>query len=140
MTAYSAGSYPPAIPELSHLFHVSEISLTLGLTTWCVGFAIAPMILAPFSELNGRRPVIVLSGILFAVCQLCCGLTRGFAGMLVSRFFVGVGAATYGAVLGGVIADVYVLEERNTPMAFFSGSVLFGTGTGPMLSGILAEV
>jgi hypothetical protein len=140
MTAYSAGSYAPAIPQMSRLWHVGDVALSVGLTTWCAGFAVAPMVLAPFSELNGRRPVVVLSGILFAVCQLCCGVTRSYAGMLVARLFVGIGAATFGAVIGGVLADVYVKEERNTPMALFSGSVLAGTGLGPMVSGIMAEV
>ncbi len=140
MTAYSAGAYSPAIPQMTRLWHVSDVALSVGLTTWCVGFAFAPMVLAPFSELNGQRPVFVLSGILFAVCQLCCGVTRSYAGMLVARFFVGVGAATFGAVVGGVLADTFVAEERNTAMAVFSGSVLVGTGTGPMVSGIIAEV
>jgi MFS family permease len=60
-----------------------------------LGFAIAPMILAPLSEINGRRPVFIASGILFVICQLCTGITRSYAGMLVVRFFVGVGGSTF---------------------------------------------
>lgn len=139
-TAYSAGSYSPAFTQLSKAWHVGETALSIGLTTYCVGFAIAPMVLAPFSELNGRRPVFVISGLLFTVCQLCCAVTRSFAGMLVARFFVGMGASMFGAGVGGVLADILVAEERNTAMALFSGSVLFGSGFGPMVSGSIAEV
>jgi MFS family permease len=53
------------------------------------------MILAPLSEINGRRPVFIASGILFVICQLCTGLTHSYAGMLVVRFFVGVGGSTF---------------------------------------------
>lgn len=37
------------------------------------------------------------------------------------------------------MSDIYVTEDRNTPMAFFSGSALFGTGLGPLCSGFIAQ-
>ena len=63
------------------------------------------MVLAPFSEINGRRPVFIVSGILFVVCQLCTALTQSYAGMLVVRFFVGVG--------GFVLATINVFSFSN---------------------------
>lgn len=78
--------------------------------------------------------------------------------MLLSRFFLGVGGckflwilleyscrtnnlllATYSSIIGGVLSDVYVTEERNTPMALFSGAVLFGTGLGPLISSFMVH-
>jgi multidrug resistance protein len=97
------------------------------------------MILAPFSEINGRRPVFIASGILFVICQLCTGLTKSYAGMLVVRFFTGVGGSTFSTMVGGVVADIYHAENRNTPMALFSGSALFGTGWGPLVCGFIAQ-
>jgi MFS family permease len=97
------------------------------------------MILAPFSELNGRKPVFTGSGIFFIVALLGCALTDSFAGMLVARFFVGVGASTFATMVGGVISDIYHSEVRNTPMALYSGAALAGTGLGPMVSGFIAE-
>lgn len=104
-----------------------------------LGFAVAPMVLAPFSEINGRRPVFLASGILFVVCQLCTGFTHSYAGMLVVRFLVGVGGSTFSTMVGGVVSDIYHADNRNTPMALFSGSALFGTGWGPLVSGFVAQ-
>ena len=42
-------------------------------------------------------------------------------------------------MIGGVISDIYVAEDRNTPMAIYSSGALFGTGFGPMISGIIAH-
>lgn len=121
------------------------------------GFATAPMVLAPFSELNGRKPVFVATGILFVICQLCCAVTRSYPGMLVARFFAGVGSSTFSTMVGGVVSDTYHASgtlsnfsdhsqpstndcaERNTPMALFSGAALFGTGLGPLCSGFIAQ-
>lgn len=47
--------------------------------------------------------------------------------------------ATFSSIIGGVLSDVYVTEERNTPMALFSGAVLFGTGFGPMVSSFIVH-
>jgi multidrug resistance protein len=138
-SAYSAGAYFLPSAALENKWGLSTVTFNTGVTTWAAGFALSPMILAPFSELNGRKPVFTGSGILFIVALLGCALTDSFAGMLVARFFVGAGASTFATMVGGVISDIYHSEVRNTPMALYSGAALAGTGLGPMVSGFIAE-
>jgi hypothetical protein len=120
LTAFTAGAYSPGVGQMTKEWHVSSVAALVGITTFTsgmcspvdihsvnplcsrhrslqlsLGFAIAPMILAPLSEINGRRPVFIASGILFVICQLCTGITRSYAGMLIVRFFVGVGGSTF---------------------------------------------
>lgn len=132
--AYTAGAYSPPSVAMAKDLGTSHLAVLVGITTFCLGFAIAPMALAPVSEIWGRRPVLVLAGFLFAVFQAVCSVMPNLAGMLIARFFVGVGGSVFSSVIGGVISDVWEKEERNTPMALFSGSVLFGTGAGPLIS------
>ncbi|CAF9906830.1 MAG: hypothetical protein ALECFALPRED_002665 [Alectoria fallacina] len=139
VTAYTAGSYGPPSQQMSDYWGLSQTAIYVGITTFTTGFAIAPMLLAPFSELNGRKPVFVASGILFVICQLCCAVTRSYPGMLLARFFVGVGGSTFSTMVGGVVSDIYHTKDRNTPMALFSGAALFGTGLGPLCSGFIAQ-
>ncbi|KAI9816001.1 MAG: hypothetical protein M1827_001993 [Pycnora praestabilis] len=42
-------------------------------------------------------------------------------------------------MVGGVVSDIYHTEDRNTPMALFSGMALVGTGLGPLISGFIAQ-
>jgi multidrug resistance protein len=139
ITAATAGSYSPAAAQMSHEWGVSTVAVAVGITTFCCGFAVAPMVLAPFSEINGRYPVFVAAGMLFFVCQLCCAVTHSYPGMLVARFFVGCGSSVFSTMVGGVVSDLYHAKDRNTPMALFSGGALFGTGLGPLVAGFLAE-
>ncbi len=120
-------------------FGVSDLTALTGLTSFCLGFAITPMILAPFSEIQGRYPVFVAAGILFEAMQIACALTPTMAGMIVARFFVGCGSSVFSSMVGGVISDLYHAEDRNTAMALFSGGALFGTGLGPLIAGTLAQ-
>ncbi|KAI9702254.1 MAG: hypothetical protein M1820_006186 [Bogoriella megaspora] len=139
VTAYTAGSYSPGMNQMSELWGVSEVATTVGITMFTTGFAMAPMFLAPFSEFQGRKPVFIVTGILFVITQLCCALTRTYAGMLISRFIVGCASSTFSTMVGGVVSDIYHAEDRNWAMALFSGAALFGTGLGPMVSGFIAQ-
>ncbi|PLB38670.1 MFS general substrate transporter [Aspergillus candidus] len=139
MSAYAAGEYTPPANELMEKWHVGKVVYNLGITLFTLGFGIAPMVLAPFSEINGRRPIFVSSGLVFTVCLIGCGATDSFAGMLVARFFLGIGGSTFSTMVGGVISDIYHTEDRNAPMSCFSGAVLFGTGLGPLISGFIAK-
>ncbi|KAH7251589.1 major facilitator superfamily domain-containing protein [Fusarium tricinctum] len=134
LTAYTAGTYSPPSRAMAKDIGASHTATLAGITTFCAGFAIAPMALAPISEIWGRRPVFILAGFVFVISQAVCSVMPNLAGMLIARFFVGVGGSVFSSVVGGVIADLWEKEDRNTPMALFSGFVLFGTGLGPLVS------
>ncbi|KAH7324370.1 putative MFS multidrug transporter [Stachybotrys elegans] len=139
LTAYTAGAYSPPSRAMAHDFNSTNTVVLLGISSFCLGFALAPMALAPLSELWGRYPIFVIAGTLFMVFQGVCALVESVGGILVSRFLVGVGGSVFSAVVGGVISDLWSKEERNMPMAVFSGSVLLGTGAGPMVAAALIE-
>ena len=138
-TAYTAGSYSAATDQLMDYWGVSEVAVNVGITAFTMGFGTAPMVLAPFSELNGRKPVFIATGILFVVSQLCCAVTRSYGGMIAARFFTGVGGSTFSTMVGGVVSDIYLTKDRNIPMSLFAGAAIFGTGLGPVCSGFLAQ-
>jgi multidrug resistance protein len=136
--AYNAGAYSPGVEQMSEEWNVSRVATLVGITTFTVGFGIAPMVLAPFSELNGRRPVFVVTGILFVIFQIVCAVTPTYAGMIVARFLTGCMSSTFSTMVGGVVSDIYHSKDRNTAMTLFSGAALMGTGLGPMISGFIA--
>lgn len=139
LTAYTAGSYSSGSAQMMDEWNVSQVALAAGITLFTGGFGIAPMILAPFSEIQGRRPIFFATGILFVVFQLVCAVTPTYAGMMVARFLVGCCSSTFSTMVGGVVSDIYHADERNTAMALFSGAALFGTGLGPIISGVVAH-
>ncbi len=139
IAAYASGAYAFPERQLMAKWGINHVVYSLGIFMFTVGFGITPMFLAPLSEMNGRRPVFIGSGLLFVLTTLTCGLTDSFAGMLLSRFFLGVGGSTFSTMGGGILADIWVTSERNTAMTLFTGATLFGTGLGPLCSGIVAE-
>ncbi|KAK4237520.1 major facilitator superfamily domain-containing protein [Achaetomium macrosporum] len=141
LTAYTAGSYSPPQHLIQASLHgnPSIEAVLAGITTFCLGFALAPMVLAPLSEMNGRYPVFVVAGVVYVVFQAVCGVVDSLAGMLVARFLVGVGGSVFSTMVGGVIADMWDAKGRNMPMALFSGAVLAGTGAGPLVGAVMTQ-
>ncbi|KZL86881.1 mfs multidrug transporter [Colletotrichum incanum] len=139
LAAYSAGAYAMAADPLMEKWSLSSTEFNFGITLFVLGFGFAPMILALISEIYGRYWVFVGSGALFFLGTLGCAVTRSFAGMLVSRLITGNGASVFATLTGGVVGDVFHKENRNTPMALYSLTIMVGTGLGPMVSGVIVD-
>lgn len=137
LTAYAAGSYSPPAAAMAADLDTSRLVVLVGITTFCLGFALAPMALAPISEVWGRAPVFLAAGVVFVAAQAVCAAAPRVGALLAARFLVGAGASVFSAVVGGVIADLWDRRDRNTPMALFSGAVLAGTGAGPLVAAAL---
>lgn len=81
-------SYTSSMPGMMKEFHeTSEPIATLGVTCYLVGLAVGSLILAPLSEIYGRRPVYTGSLLFFSLMVLPCALATGLPEILIVRFF-----------------------------------------------------
>ena len=81
-------SYTSSMPGMMKEFHEeSEAIATLGVTTYLLGLAVGSLILAPLSEIYGRRPVYVGALVFFCAMALPCALATSLPEILVVRFF-----------------------------------------------------
>jgi MFS family permease len=139
VTTYTPGAYASGLDQYKKQWGISSTDVYAGITTFTLCFALAPMILAPFSELQGRRPVFLVAGLVYCISQIGSGVTASFAGLLVTRAIAGVSCSVFSTMVGGVISDIYIAKERNTAMAIFSGAAIAGSGIGPMVSSIISQ-
>jgi len=81
-------SYTASIPGLMLEFDVANESIvTLGVTTYLLGLAVGSLVVAPMSELYGRRPVYLICLVCFTLLVLPTALATSLAEILVVRFF-----------------------------------------------------
>ncbi|WP_455550716.1 MFS transporter [Actinacidiphila glaucinigra] len=117
----------------------SELVVTVVFAVYAIGVIAALLVAGDFSDVLGRRPVLLAAlglSLLSAVCFLFQnGLPLLFAGRLLSGFSAGLlsGAAT-AAVLELAPSD---LRARAGLAA--TAANMGGLGCGPLLSGILAQ-
>lgn len=141
MTLYVASSavaYSWGVSEIMTEFDVSRTVALLGITVFTFGFAIAPMALAPLSEVYGRSPVYFTTYGLFVLMFIPQALTPTFSGLMLSRFFSGVVGSTGSTMVGGTLADIYHADTRGGPMSFFSSVTLYGSALGSICAAYTA--
>lgn len=60
---------------------------TLGVMTYLFGLAVGSVLLAPLSELYGRRPIYVGAMGIFTILTVPCALGKNLWGIILTRFF-----------------------------------------------------
>jgi hypothetical protein len=81
-------SYTSSMPGMMKDFGIDNEPLTtLGITFYLIGLAIGSMLLAPASEIWGRRPVYMVALFVFCVLVIPCALATSLPEVLVVRLF-----------------------------------------------------
>lgn len=123
-------SYTTGLPEMMVNFHTSEPMVTLGVTTYLIGLAVGSVVLAPVSEIYGRKPVYVISMLLFVILIIPCGLATNLPEVLIVRFFSAIAGSAMIANAPGSISDIVNDEYRALAFSIWS----IGPLNGPTVS------
>ncbi|KXS95818.1 hypothetical protein AC578_6268 [Pseudocercospora eumusae] len=133
-TAYSSG-----IDSMTEEFGVPNIIGQLGLFLFNFVCAIAPLFLAPFCELVGRKVVYSGAYLCFSLCFIGLALGKNIATILVMRGFLGLFGCVGTILVGGTFDDMYEPRERSRPMAMFSYIAILGTVSAPIYAGFIDQ-
>ncbi|MCJ1285099.1 hypothetical protein MMC26_004437 [Xylographa opegraphella] len=133
-------SYTTGLAEMQTDFHISsEPVVTLGVTTYLIGLAIGSVVLAPISEIYGRRPVYMISMFLFMILIIPCGLATSLAEVLVVRFFGAIAGSAMIANAPGTISDITDDKYRALAFSIWSIGPLNGPVFGPVIGGFVTQ-
>ena len=123
-------------------------ALGLGLGEAHVGllqgfFAFSAMLWRPlaghWADGIGRRPLVVLGPVIFALSSLGYSAVAGAASLLALRFFHGIGMG-FGPTAGSVVvADVAPPDRRGEAMAIFGLTTTTGLAIGPYVGIEISE-
>ncbi|KAF9256577.1 MFS polyamine transporter, partial [Marasmius fiardii PR-910] len=120
-------------------FGTSQEIINLSITCFVIGFGIGPLVFAPLSELVGRTPMYMISMFFYCIFTLPSALAHNAATLVVARQIAGLAASAPMCNVGGSIADIWSIEERGIPMAFFSFTIFMGPSLGPVFGGWVGE-
>lgn len=133
-------SYTAAIPGVMEEYDVSNSSIaTLGLTTYLMGLAVGSVIVAPMSELYGRRPVYILCLVIFVLLIIPCGLATSLTEIIVVRFFGALFGAAMVSNSPGTVVDISHPDYLALCMSLWSIAPLNGPVTGPLIGGFVYQ-
>lgn len=94
---------------------------------------------ASFSNIFGRRPIILISLVFFAVGAVICAIANDFTFMLIGRSIQGVGGGGIISLSEVIITDLVPLRWRGQYFGILSAMWSLGSVTGPILGGGFSE-
>jgi MFS family permease len=120
-------------------FGVSTELGQLGLFCFNFSCALAPLLLAPFCELVGRRVIYVRAYACFVIIFIKLALGKNIATILVMRALSGLFGCVGTILLGGTFSDIYRPDHRAVPMACFSYVAILRTVAAPIYADFIDE-
>lgn len=138
-TVMYSTSYTSAIPGLEAEFGISDSTGILGVTTYLIGMAAGSLVLAPLSEMYGRRPIYIVALGMFTILVLPCALAQNIEAILVTRFFGAFCAAAMISNAPGTVNDIS--DDKYRALAFSAWSIgpMNGPVIGPVVGGFVFQ-
>lgn len=130
----------PALPFMSASFgnensSVQELYSSIYLLAWAIG----PLLVAPLSELWGRKKVLDGSMALLSVFNLACALSKTSTQMCIFRFLAGLAGSSPICIGSGVLGDIFSDRDRNIAVSLYALGPTVGPTLTPIISSYIVE-
>jgi benzoate transport len=123
-------------PALANDWQVGVEALGLLFSAGLVGMMIGCIVVAPFADIWGRRPTILLALILMTLGALGCGIVHDFTTFALMRVVTGVGIGTLLASIAALVSEYAPAGRRSLAIGIFQA----GYPVGAVLTGLVAIV
>jgi len=128
------------MPQAMLEFHSDNSNLqTFVVSVFVLGFAFGPLVVAPLSEIYGRRPIYIFSNLFFCIFTIACAVSNSLGMLIAFRFLAGCAGSTPITLGGATIGDAFLKDRRGGAMAVWGMGPLLGPVLGPMIGGYLSE-
>ncbi|KAF2012782.1 major facilitator superfamily transporter [Aaosphaeria arxii CBS 175.79] len=139
VTLMSGAMLAPALNFIGKDLSISSAESSMALSIYVLAFAFGPMVLAPCSEVFGRRRVWICGSAWYIVWNTVCGFSNNKGLLITARLFSGLGASVEFAVSGPIVNDMWSDQERGKSMAIRGFLPLLGPALGPIVGGLMVQ-
>lgn len=131
--------YLPTIPTMMREFHTTPSMTQMGISMAMAGMGVGSLLWGSASDKYGRKPILVISLILFAISTGITLLSHNIVFFIVCRFFQGLGAGGAMVLSTSIPADVYAGRQLAKLMAIVGAINGIAPALGPVVGGFMAD-
>ncbi|VVT58120.1 uncharacterized protein SAPINGB_P006047 [Magnusiomyces paraingens] len=130
--------YVSGAPEMMKELNTTRVMVTLPLTTFIIGYGVAPMVLSPLSEHPpmGRTLLYILSVAFFCVIQVPTALGNTIEKIIGLRLLAGMAASPSLSTGGATIGDIVSFDHLPAALVFWAAGALGGPALGPFIGSL----
>jgi len=134
MTALDGTAVAVALPHFIRDFHTTVVWAAWTLSIYMIAVTSVMPLMGKLSDSFGRKPVYLVSLVLFTLSSLACGLAPNLGTLVACRFLQGLGGASFLPTASGIVSDEFP-ASRERAIGLFSSIFSIGSIVGPNLGG-----
>ena len=128
-----------ALPSIGHDLQTSTTSLEWTVNAFMLAFA-APMIaVGRLGDIIGRRKVLIVGTVIFALASALCGVADSDWLLIVGRAIQGLGTSMTFANSLSIVSNSFPKEERAVGIGIWTSVGTVGSALGPLVGGIFTQ-
>ncbi|KAK3337759.1 major facilitator superfamily domain-containing protein [Cercophora scortea] len=139
ITLMAASMIAAALDDIIVDLAIDEATGQIVFSTYFLGLAFGPFVVAAFSEVHGRKVVWVYSQVWFIFWNLVSPFGHFKGLMIFARLMAGCGASVGTTLTGPVMADMFSISHRGRSMAIASFLPFLGPSLGPIIGGFMTQ-
>lgn len=125
--------FAPGVIQLVEDFNItSSLLSSFVVSVYLLGYCFGPLIIAPLSEIYGRRILYNVCNVLYVIFTIACAVAPEIGSLIVFRFFAGCAGSCPLTIGAGSIADMFVQEQRGSAMSSWALGPIIGPVVGPV--------
>lgn len=105
--------YVPALPVIRDEFAVSESYLNLTIFAFLFTSAIAILATGPISDKIGRKPSLIIAGIIFCVGSVICSIATNVPVLIIGRILQAIGMGFVCALATAIVEEAFDKKMLN---------------------------
>jgi MFS transporter, DHA1 family, multidrug resistance protein len=133
----SVDLYLPSMPAIAAALAAPPAHVQLTISLYLVGFAIGQVVHGPISDRIGRKPIIVLSFVLYCVATLICLVSTSITVLIAGRFLQALGVSGSIVAVRAVVRDLYEGVRAGRQLSSMGMLMGFAPIIAPLTGGVL---
>ena len=131
--------YLPTIPAMMREFHTTPSMTQMGLSMAMLGMGIGSVLWGSLSDHFGRKPILIISLLIFAVSTGVALLSPDITFFVAVRLVQGFGAGGAMVLSTSIPADIFAGRQLGKLMGIVGAINGIAPAAGPLLGGFLAD-
>lgn len=132
--------FTPALPEISHYFHIYENTAQKTITWFLVGYTIGQLVYGPIANRYGRKVALYYGISIQIISSLVCvlaGAINSYWLLIIGRFFLALGSGVGLKMTFTLVNEVYEPKIASQKLSYLMLSFAITPGLSVALGGLL---
>ncbi len=140
VSPFATDTYIAALPEVQRSLDTTPGAAQLTMTSFLLGFAVGQLVCGPLSDATGRRRILIVSTLSFALLSVACAVAPSVGILIAARAAQGFAGGCGLAVGRAVVSDRHTGGDAAVRFGVLASFVLLAPVVAPAVGGAILLV